>query len=233
MRISLAGGTDIGRHRDVNEDSFLILRDYNFLVVADGLGGHKSGHVASQLAVSTLNDFFIVTVRPDATWPFPYDDTRSDEENYLVTGMRLANRRIFDRSLKTLADFGMGTTCVAAMFAPEASEVAVANVGDSRCYRLRQGRIDQLTRDHSLVSDAVHVAPWMTEDEIAQLPPNVITRALGIREDVQIDVARHAVEQGDLILLCSDGLTVELTDPEIFDVLCELGPGEAELERSR
>ncbi len=219
VTVRFAGKTDIGRHRDLNEDAFLVLPDYRFMVVADGLGGHRSGQVASQLAVSTLNDFFVVTVRPDATWPFPYDEKRSDEENYLATGIRLANRRIFDRSLKTLADFGMGTTCVAAMFAPEADEVAIANVGDSRSYRIRGHAIEQLTRDHSLVSDAIHVAPWMTPDEIAQLPPNVITRALGIREDVMIDVARHKVQKGDFILLCSDGLSGQVSEPEILEII--------------
>ncbi|MBL8739884.1 MAG: serine/threonine-protein phosphatase [Myxococcales bacterium] len=219
VTVRFAGKTDIGRHRDLNEDAFLVLPDYRFMVVADGLGGHRSGQVASQLAVSTLHDFFVVTVRPDATWPFPYDEKRSDEENYLATGIRLANRRIFDRSLKTLADFGMGTTCVAAMFAPEADEVAIANVGDSRSYRIRNHTLEQLTRDHSLVSDAIHVAPWMTPDEIAQLPPNVITRALGIREDVLIDVARHKVVKGDALLLCSDGLTGQLSDAEILEII--------------
>jgi len=233
VTVRFAGKTDIGRHRDLNEDAFLVLTEYRFMVVADGLGGHRSGQVASQLAVSTLHDFFVVTVRPDATWPFPYDEKRSDEENYLATGIRLANRRIFDRSLKTLADFGMGTTCVAAMFAPEANEVAIANVGDSRAYRIRGHRIEQLTRDHSLVSDAIHVAPWMTADEIAQLPPNVITRALGIREDVLIDVARHTVKKGDAILLCSDGLTGQVEEAEILEIIdAQIDNGQAGLTKA-
>lgn len=227
-RILFAGKTDIGRHRDLNEDALLILPDYRLMVVADGLGGHRSGHVASQLAISTVHDFFVVTVHPDATWPFPYDDSLSEEENYLYTSIRLANRRIFDRSLKTLADFGMGTTCVAAMFSADAAHFSVAHAGDSRCSRLRGGEIEQLTRDHSLVSDAIHVAPWMTEEEIAQLPPNVITRALGIREEVQIDVQREDVEADDLYILCSDGLSGQVSDAEIRDVI-----DEAELDGSQ
>ncbi len=221
MKVVLAGETDIGRHRDLNEDAFLILPQFRLMVVADGLGGHRSGHVASQLAVSTLHDFFVVTVRPDATWPFPYDERLTDEENYLCTGIRLANRRIFDRSLKALSDFGMGTTCVAAMFDPAASQFAVAHVGDSRCSRIRDGAFERLTRDHSLVSDAMHVAPWMTEEEIAQLPPNVITRALGIREEVQVDVRREAARAGDVFMLCSDGLSGQLSDEEIADVVSQ------------
>jgi len=219
VRIITSGKTDIGRHRDLNEDAFLTLPNYRLMVVADGLGGHRSGHVASQLAISTLHDFFVVTVREDATWPFPYDERLTDEENYLYTGIRLANRRIFDRALKVLSDFGMGTTCVAAMFSPDATSIAVAHVGDSRCLRIRKGMFEQLTRDHSLVSDAIHVAPWMTDEEIAQLPPNVITRALGIREEVQADVMREEVIAGDVYIVCSDGLTGQVSDAEILELV--------------
>ncbi|NUP04730.1 MAG: serine/threonine-protein phosphatase [Polyangiaceae bacterium] len=219
MNVVFAGKTDIGRQRDLNEDAFLILPQYRMMAVADGLGGHRSGRVASQLAVTTLHDFFVVTVRPDATWPFPYDDRLSDEENYLCTGIRLANRRIFDRSLKTLVDFGMGTTCVAGMFSSDLSQFAVAHVGDSRCSRFRRGALESMTRDHSLVSDAIHVAPWMTQEEIGQLPKNVITRALGIREEVQVDVRKSEVQPGDVYLLCSDGLTGQISSAEIRDAI--------------
>jgi len=223
VKPSIAGKTDVGRQRDLNEDAILILPDFAMAAVADGLGGHKSGHLASQLAVSTLADFFMVTVHRDATWPFPYDEHLSDEENYLSTGVRLANRRIFDRSLKAISDFGMGTTCVAMMFDESATHLSVANVGDSRCYRIRAGEMVQLTRDHSLVSDAMHVAPWMTEQEIAQLPPNVITRALGIREEVQADVLREACEPGDLYLLCSDGLHGMISDADMLALVMAHG----------
>lgn len=223
MRVVLSGKTDIGRQRDLNEDALLLLPEFSLMAVADGLGGHRSGRVASQLAVSTLHDFFVVTVRPDATWPFPYDERLSDEENYLYTGIRLANRRIFDRALKTLVDFGMGTTCVAGMFSPDLQHFAVAHVGDSRGSLLRDGVLTTLTRDHSLVSDAIHAAPWMTQEEIAQLPQNVITRALGIREEVQIDLHRQATKAGDVILLCTDGLTGQVSDREVVDLIAQAG----------
>lgn len=219
LRVRFGGKSDVGRQRDDNEDAFLLLDEYCLAVVCDGLGGHRSGRVASELAVNTVRDFFIVTVRPDATWPFPYDDKLTDEENYLFTGLRLANRRIFDRSLKTLSDFGMGTTAVGVMFALESRELAIANVGDSRLYRIRGDVIEALTRDHSLVSDAMFAAPWMTQEEIAQLPPNVITRALGIREEVQIDVRREPLLAGDVYLLCSDGLSGQVPDAEVLEVV--------------
>lgn len=219
MKTRFAGKTDVGLQREHNEDSLLVMDDMRVAAVADGMGGHRSGDVASQLAVSTLRDFFEITVRKDATWPFPANPDLSDEENFLVTGLRLANRRIFDRSLKAMNDFGMGTTIVAAMFSPGSRKVTVAHVGDSRAYRIRDGKMTQLTRDHSLVSDAAHMAPWLSEEEVAQLPPNVITRALGIREDVAVDLFTEDTKLGDVYLLCSDGLCGTLNDDQMRDVV--------------
>jgi serine/threonine protein phosphatase PrpC len=219
MQTRFAGMTDTGLLREHNEDSLLLMPEYGIVAVADGMGGHRSGDVASQLAISTLADFFQVVVGRDGTWPFPADPERSDEENYVITGLRLGNRRIFDRSLRTIADFGMGTTIVTAMFTPTADKVTVGHVGDSRAYRLRGDEILQLTRDHSLISDARHMAPWMTDEEMSQLPPNVITRALGIREDVAVDVSTGETALGDVYLLCSDGLTGMVTDDLIRDIV--------------
>jgi protein phosphatase len=215
MQTRFAGMTDTGLLREHNEDSFLLMPEYGIVAVADGMGGHRSGDVASQLAVSTLSDFFQVVVGHDGTWPFPADPELSDEENYVITGLRLANRRIFDRSLRTMADFGMGTTIVTAMFSPLADKVTVGHVGDSRCYRIRGPEIAQLTRDHSLISDARHMAPWMTDEEMSQLPPNVITRALGIREDVAVDILTEDTALGDVYLLCSDGLSGLVPDEQM------------------
>ncbi|MFO0614210.1 MAG: protein phosphatase 2C domain-containing protein [Polyangiaceae bacterium] len=219
MRIRFAGRTDIGKQRDHNEDAILVMDSYRTIVVADGLGGHSSGHIASGLCVSTLADFFSVTVDADATWPFPYNEALTEEENYLQTGLRLANRRIFDRSLLAMNDFGMGTTCVGAMLSRNARRVSIAHVGDSRAYRLRAGQLEQLTRDHSLVSDALHAAPWMTPEEVARMPTNVITRALGIREDVLVDLYNEGTQIGDVYLLCSDGLTGVVGNEEITSIV--------------
>jgi serine/threonine protein phosphatase PrpC len=219
MQPRFAGMTDTGLLREHNEDSFLLLPEYGMVAVADGMGGHRSGDVASQLAISTLGDFFAVVVGRDGTWPFPADPNLTDEENYVVTGLRLANRRIFDRSLRTMADFGMGTTIVAAMFDKQAEHVTVGHVGDSRCYRIRGAEILQMTRDHSLISDAKHMAPWMTDEEVSQLPPNVITRALGIREDVMVDIITEPTEKGDVYVLCSDGLSGLVSDELIHQIV--------------
>lgn len=219
MKTRFAGMTDTGLLREHNEDSLLLLPEYGLVAVADGMGGHRSGDVASQLAISTLSDFFSVVVGHDGTWPFPADPNLTDEENYVITGLRLANRRIFDRSLRTMADFGMGTTIVAAMFNPACDRITVGHVGDSRCYRIRGPEILQMTRDHSLVSDARHMAPWMTEEEVNQLPPNVITRALGIREDVQVDTLTETANLGDTYLLCSDGLSGLVSDVDVHRIV--------------
>ncbi len=218
MRTRFAGRTDTGLLREHNEDSLLLLPEYRISAVADGMGGHRSGDVASQLAVTTLRDFFSIVVGRDGTWPFPADPNLSEEENYVVTSLRLANRRIFDRSLKTMADFGMGTTIVASMFSKDAANVTVGHVGDSRCYRIRGDEILQMTRDHSLISDARHMAPWMSAEEVNQLPPNVITRALGIREDVIVDIVTEPTQPGDMYLLCSDGLSGLVTNDQILDI---------------
>jgi protein phosphatase len=219
MQTRFAGMTDTGLLREHNEDSLLLMPEYGIVAVADGMGGHRSGDVASQLAISTLSDFFEVVVGHDGTWPFPADPELSDEENYVITGLRFANRRIFDRSLRTMADFGMGTTIVTAMFTRLADKVTVGHVGDSRCYRMRGPEILQLTRDHSLISDARHMAPWMTDEEMSQLPPNVITRALGIREDVAVDILTEDTALGDIYVLCSDGLSGLVSDEHIHDII--------------
>ena len=219
MQTRFAGMTDTGLLREHNEDSLLLMPEYGIVAVADGMGGHRSGDVASQLAISTLADFFQVVVGHDGTWPFPADPELSDEENYVISGLRLANRRIFDRSLRTMADFGMGTTIVTAMFTRRADRVTVGHVGDSRCYRIRGAEILQLTRDHSLISDARHMAPWMTDEEMSQLPPNVITRALGIREDVAVDMRTEETALGDIYVLCSDGLSGLVSDEQIQEII--------------
>lgn len=219
MRTRFAGKTDVGLQREHNEDSLLVMPQFRTAAVADGMGGHRSGDVASQLAVSTLADFLSVIVGKDGTWPFPADPRLSDEENAIITALRLANRRIFDRSLRTMEDFGMGTTIVALMFNADATRLTVGHVGDSRCYRVREGEIAQLTRDHSLVSDALQMAPWLSDEDVARLPPNVITRALGIREDVSVDYTTMDTREGDVFLLCSDGLSGPVSDEEIISIV--------------
>ena len=218
MRTRFAGKTDVGLLRDRNEDSFLVYPEYRFAAVADGMGGHLSGDVASSLAISTLMEFYGNTVGPDRTWPFPYDNDLTEEENCVVVGVRLANQHVFSRARHSQNESGMGTTIVAVMFTPDAKQVIVGHVGDSRCYRIREGHITQLTSDHSLVSEVTEIAPWLSEEEVNQLPSNVITRALGMAPDVVVDLLTTETRPGDTYLLCSDGLNGMLADDEILDI---------------
>ncbi|MEQ9324237.1 MAG: serine/threonine-protein phosphatase, partial [Polyangiaceae bacterium] len=115
MRTFFAGKTDVGLLRDRNEDSFLVFPEYRFAAVADGMGGHLSGDIASSLAIQTLQDFYSHTVGPDRTWPFPYDNDLTEEENCVVVGVRLANQHVFSRARRSQNESGMGTTIVADM----------------------------------------------------------------------------------------------------------------------
>ncbi|HZO14621.1 MAG TPA: protein phosphatase 2C domain-containing protein [Polyangiaceae bacterium] len=218
IRTRFAGRTDVGLLRDRNEDSFLVFPEYRFAAVADGMGGHLSGDIASSLAISTLQEFYKHTVGPDRTWPFPYDNDLTEEENCVVVGVRLANQHVFSRARRSQNETGMGTTIVAIMFSPDGKQVIVGHVGDSRCYRIRDNHITQLTSDHSLVSEVTEIAPWLSEDEVNQLPSNVITRALGMAPDVVVDLLTTETRDGDIYLLCSDGLNGMLTDDEILAI---------------
>ncbi|MEM9692631.1 MAG: protein phosphatase 2C domain-containing protein [Myxococcota bacterium] len=224
IRPRFAGSSDVGLLRDRNEDSFLVYPQYRFAAVADGMGGHLSGDVASSLAITTLRDFYVNTVGPDRTWPFPYDNDLTEEENCVVVGVRLANQQVFGRARQANNESGMGTTVVAVMFTPDNDQVIVGHVGDSRCYRIRDDQITQLTSDHSLVSEVTEIAPWLSAEEVSQLPSNVITRALGMAPDVVVDLLTTETRLGDRYLLCSDGLNGMLSDDEILDIVLKEGP---------
>jgi PPM family protein phosphatase len=221
LKISLrhAGLSDVGRQREVNEDSFCAIPQLGLFVVADGMGGHKAGDVASKMATEAITQFFTDTEGEDSTWPFHFDPQRSYEENRLLAGVKLANRRIYEASIESLDVQGMGTTVVSCVFAATGGKVYIGHVGDSRCYRLRDGELELLTRDHSLVNDYRQAMPHLTDEQMAALPRNVITRALGMQESVVVDIQSIETEAGDVYLLCSDGLSESMTDEEMFNAL--------------
>jgi protein phosphatase len=183
------------------------------------MGGHRAGDVASRLATESIADFFRSTSREDATWPFHFDTSLTEEENRLVAGIRVANRQIFERSMRSRDCAGMGTTIVGALFSRKKSRIFVGHVGDSRAYRVRGGTIEQLTRDHSLFNDYITAMPELTEEQRAELPKNVITRALGMQDKVEIDLLSDEPKVGDVYLLCSDGLSGMLSDAQIRDII--------------
>jgi serine/threonine protein phosphatase PrpC len=218
MRIEVAGYTHVGMKRNHNEDNYLILTDENLCCVADGMGGHSSGEIASKIAVDELAEFFRMTSRDqDATWPFKMDKARNYDENRLATGIKLANKSIFDKASADAKYKGMGTTIVSLHFTNNAAYVG--HVGDSRVYFFRQGVLKQVTEDHSLLNDYLK-AKKLTPEEIENFPhKNVIVRALGMKETVAVDVAKVEPQQGDIFLLCSDGLSGMVTDPQMQELL--------------
>jgi serine/threonine protein phosphatase PrpC len=198
MRIvDSAGSTDAGRKRRRNEDAFV--RDPPLFAVADGMGGAQAGEVASRLAAAAFREF--------------HEADELDPEERLVAIIQEANRRIFERARSDAEASGMGTTITAALVS--GSGVAVGHVGDSRAYRLREGRLEQLTEDHSLVADLVRSGRLTPEEADTHPQRSVITRALGTDSEVDVDTFTVEAAPGDVFLLCSDGLTTMVDDEEV------------------
>jgi protein phosphatase len=208
----------VGRKRTHNEDSFALVEGENLYLVADGMGGHSSGEVASRMAIETMAEFFAATsADPEATWPYKMDKARGYDENRLVTGIKLANRRIFEAAQRETRLHGMGTTMVALLAVRDA--MLIGHVGDSRVYRLRGNALEQLTEDHSLLNDYIKMKS-MSPEEIENFPhKNVIVRALGMKETVKVDAILDTPKPGDLYILCSDGLCGPASDDEIREIL--------------
>ena len=220
MRLSHAGATDVGRKRTHNEDAYLLLPEESLFCVADGMGGHASGEVAARIAVEEMAEFFRTTGRDeDATWPFRMDPARGYDENRLLTGVKLANLRIFERGASDQRLRNMGTTLVAVSFPRSGGAALVGHVGDSRAYLLRNGGIRQITEDHSLLND-YRKSRALTPEEIEAFPhKNVIVRALGMKDLVEVDLVREELQDGDVLLLCSDGLSGMVPDERIAEIV--------------
>jgi protein phosphatase len=201
MKIRSAGSTHVGRVRNSNEDHFGVFDDVALYVVADGMGGHAAGEVASLMAVQTVRDAFLEAAS-DGTLPSgrEYDPSRR-----LVWAIEQANQRIYTAGVENQALAGMGTTVVAVWVDSDAAYVA--HVGDSRVYRLRGTTLEQVTADHSLINDYLSRG-IMTPDEAASHPmKHVLIRALGTAPSVSVDIQRIVLQPDDLFLLCSDGLS--------------------------
>lgn len=212
------GVTDIGRKRKINQDAFLINDDLRLFIVADGMGGHRAGDVASQLAVRTIEDFFLATDKDnDFTWPFGMNRSLTMGENKLINAIRLANRDICQMAQEDSDLAGMGTTIVGVY--GDDDHICIAHAGDSRTYRLRNTQLEQLTLDHSWVSEQLQKNLITEEDARVHRWRNVITRALGNKMDVEVDVKRVRLQEGDLFLLCTDGLSSMVPDAEVREIL--------------
>ena len=220
LKLQYAGKTHVGRKRSHNEDNLGLATEQNLYMVADGMGGHASGEVASEMAVETVQEFFEETEDDEQlTWPYKMDKDLNYEENRLNAGIKLANLRIYEKAAQNSAQRGMGTTIVALLFSGE--EAYFGHVGDSRIYRLRDDELSQVTDDHSLLNDYIKMKD-LSEEEIENFPhKNVIVRALGMKETVQVDVTKKVPQHGDIYLLCSDGLNAMIEDEKIENIMVD------------
>jgi len=219
LSFSWAVTSDKGLRRTSNEDSHCERPEIGLFVVADGMGGHVAGEVASREAVDAIQAFIADTASADKnrTWPFPFEPDLSLEANRLKAAFRLANRKIAAAIADSSELRGMATTASALLVGSKSA--CVAHVGDSRVYVLRDGKLEQLTHDHSWVEEQVR-AGTMSPSAARQHPwRNVVTRALSGGEDPEVDVTEVKPMRGDRYLLCSDGLFSVVTDQQIAEIL--------------
>jgi protein phosphatase len=223
MKLSWAVRTDPGLRRSSNEDSYCTRPDLGLFVVADGMGGHVAGEVASRVAVETIQNFIAETAGADKnrTWPFPFEPALSLEANRLKAAFRLANRQIANAMADSADLRGMATTASAVLAGRDSA--CVGHVGDSRIYALRAGALHQITDDHSWVEEQVR-AGTMTASAARQHPwRNVVTRALSGGNDPEIDTVELSPAAGERFLLCSDGLSGVVPHDHIAQILAEDG----------
>ena len=209
----IAGKTDPGCVRERNEDAIALDAELGLIVVADGMGGHNSGEVASGLAVDTIRDHAREAVAGSG------DPKLSPRRRKILALIEKANAAIFEKSRALAKDQGMGTTVVVALVAGRS--VAVGHVGDSRLYLLRQGQLKLMTEDHSLVMDQVRHGLLTLEQAEKSPLQNILTRALGTEERVLPDIQEFDLQPGDVLMICSDGLTKMVGEAEMRRVLTE------------
>jgi PPM family protein phosphatase len=217
--LKAAGLTHVGKQRQHNEDSYLVEAEAHLFLVADGMGGHAAGEIASRIAVDSISEFILHTKEDDGTWPHAYDEHYKRSTNRLMAAVRLANTRVLEAMRKDARLRGMGTTVVACLADDET--MSFAHVGDSRAYMIRNNQLSRITNDHSWVFEQVQ-AGMLTEAEAEKHPlRNVITRALGGALQVTPDASEIEMKAGDVYLLCSDGLTGMVPEEEILRVVTQ------------
>ena len=218
MRNRSAGITDKGLVRPHNEDKFVLFTKHNVFIVADGMGGHNSGEVASGIAVDAMMEFFgRASADKDNTWPHAPDPSLSNDENLQITSIKLANSRIYEAAQAEPRHHGMGTTIVSLLLGPTNS--CVAHVGDSRAYVISDGSIEQLTQDHSLLYEYARGQNIDPKDVKDFLYKNIVVRAVSVNETVEVEFTRLVPVPGELYLLCSDGLTDMIDDQKILELI--------------
>jgi len=202
--MKVAGVTDIGLHRNRNEDQYYIDADRGIFLVCDGMGGHKGGNVASQMAVEAMHQ--------NLCW-----DGADDIVPVLLKAVKLANKAIYDKGQSDEALYEMGTTITAAVIFN--GSLVIAHVGDSSLFLYQEGKLRKITRDHTLAEQMLTDGLLMQEDIQANVYNHVLTRAVGVENHVEVDIYQQEVAKGDWILLSTDGLTDLVTDKEICEYL--------------
>jgi serine/threonine protein phosphatase PrpC len=218
--IQVSGRSDVGRRRKLNEDSVVVAEDVGFFAVCDGMGGHNAGEVASGMAAETLAQFMRTshaTAFEQVAWTYGVDAALSRDGNRIRTAIKLGNEKVFEAANASEECAGMGTTVVASLVSGDVLTVGWA--GDSRCYLLRDGKLTQLTRDDSWVSAAASEG-ILSADEIERHPlRNIITKAIGAREVIDVDIIEETLRPNDVVLLCTDGLHAMISDAQILECL--------------
>jgi len=218
LHIESGARSDVGRVRKNNEDNFRAEPSLELFVLSDGMGGQASGEVASALAVETVVDHCRVALESDgAEYYGEPTPGLSDRTNRLASAIRVANRKIFESGLADPARKGMGATIVTCWITDR--RLSLAHVGDSRAYLLRSGSFEQLTADHSLVADLVRSGILTPQQAEVSEQQSILTRALGTQPSVEVDADEQMLLAGDVVLLCSDGLSRTVTNPEIASTL--------------
>jgi PPM family protein phosphatase len=208
MKLESFAATDRGQLRSNNEDTYLVRAHQGVFAVADGMGGHAAGEVASRLAIDSV-----------AQLPVSVEIGLPELRRLLTAAVTRANQTINEDGQRDQAHAGMGTTLTALGFTPDLNTAVLAHVGDSRAYRLRAGRLEQITRDHTWVQEQIDSGALAPAQARSHQYAGVLTRALGTQEDVDVDTVELPVEPGDLYLLCSDGLSGMLSDGRIEEIV--------------
>ena len=221
LLIECAGLSDVGLRRKSNEDSFAISDDQTLLILADGMGGHAAGEVASRLAVESIERHISGSdPRKEPTVPASFRSPSGEEAGLppparrVLNAIRLANQEIVRSVRKDSSMRGMGTTVVIALV--HGSRAFIGSVGDSRAYLVRDDTLRQLTSDHTLVNEQVRAGALSTQEARRHPARNILTRAVGSQEDVEPDLVEQDLRPGDMLLLCSDGLTTMVEDADIL-----------------
>jgi serine/threonine protein phosphatase PrpC len=218
MNISFKALSDVGRKRKGNEDSLYVNPEQKLFVVADGMGGHAAGEIASKVAVDAINEFVCLTGGDEEiTWPFGLDENISYDGNRLKTAIRHANRKVLEATKEKSEYEGMATTVAAVLVDGDVANIG--HVGDSRIYLLTPTEFTQLTSDHSWVNEQIQSGVISPDQARSHPLRNVVTRALGGRTDLAVDMQTRKMNGGELLLICSDGLTTMVADDEIEAVL--------------